>query len=105
MKAKKCACRYKGPIQVVSCAEHNVAAKNLNKAQAMIAELELRVLKIQEAWKVCRFGTFEDGPASPTPDRCGVTINFGGDKVTVHEGKEAKEAILNLAAAIRGEGT
>jgi len=38
---RKCACRYDGPVQVVSCAEHNVAAKNLNKAQAMIAKLEL----------------------------------------------------------------
>ena len=29
-------CKYEGPIQVVSCAEHNVAAKNLNKAQALL---------------------------------------------------------------------
>lgn len=27
MKTKKCACRYKGPIQVFACsAKHNVAA-------------------------------------------------------------------------------
>lgn len=103
MKAKRCACRYKGPIQIVSCAEHNVAAKNLNKAQAMIAKLELRIEKIKQAWKACRFGTFEDGPASPTPDRCGITVNFGDDKVTVHEGKLGQDTILKLDAAIRGE--
>lgn len=104
MKTKKCGCRYEGPVQVFTCsAEHNVPAKNLNKIQAIMTKLELRLEKIQKAWKVCRFGTFKDGPASPTPNRCGITINFGGNKVTVHEGKDAVEAILNLGAAIRGE--
>ena len=40
MKNTDCGCRYKGPIQILSCPEHNVAAKNLNVAQAMIARLE-----------------------------------------------------------------
>jgi hypothetical protein len=81
-----------------------VAAKNLNTAQAMITKLELRIERIKEAWAACRFGTFEDGPASPTPDRCGITINFGDGKVTVHEGKLGRETILKLSDAIRGSG-
>jgi hypothetical protein len=105
MKPKKCGCRYEGPVQTVSCAKHNAPAKNLNKAQAVITKLELRIEKIQKAWKACRFGTFQDGPASPTPDRCGIAINFGDDKVTVHEGKLGRDAILKLGAAIRGDET
>ena len=126
----KCACRYKGPIQIVSCAEHNAAAKNLNRAQAMITKLELkleterdnyqeavknfsataldlrsdldganlRLKNILDAWKDCRgfLGAFQDGPASPTPDRCGIVV---------HANKEAKEALEKLAQAINPQST
>ena len=59
MKNTDCGCRYKGPIQILSCPEHNVAAKNLNVAQAMIARLEneIEVLKAGrsagEIWGIC----------------------------------------------------
>ena len=42
MKRVECGCTYNGPIQIMPCSpDHNVAAKNLNKAQAMITQLEL----------------------------------------------------------------
>lgn len=40
-RAETCGCQYDGPVQTVSCADHNVAAKNLDKAQAMIMKFEL----------------------------------------------------------------
>lgn len=42
-----CGCRYDGPVQVVSCADHNAAAKNLNRAQAVLLgqERELDLLR------------------------------------------------------------
>lgn len=104
MKTKKCGCRYEGSVQVFTCsAKHRKPTFPLNRANSVIRKLSIRLAKIEKAWKACRFGTFEDGPASPTPDRCGITINFGDDKVSVHEGKLGREAILKLGAAIRGD--
>jgi len=42
MRKETCGCEYDGPIQVLPCSpDHNVAAKNVNKAQAIITQLEL----------------------------------------------------------------
>lgn len=46
-KAEVCGCKYKGPIQIVSCGEHNAAAKNLDRAQAMITRLEMSVEELK----------------------------------------------------------
>jgi len=46
-----CGCEYDGPVQVLSCGEHNVAAKNLNKAQGMITRLEMERDQLQEKIK------------------------------------------------------
>lgn len=96
MKNKKCACRYDGPIQIVSCAEHNAAEKNLNRAQVMITRLEIKLEKIRQAWRDCKYfvGSFNDGPASPTPDREGIVVR---------ESKEARESLLHLSETILGK--
>ena len=44
-----CGCRYDGPVQVLSCGEHNAAAKNLNRAQAMLSKLELERDHLKQA--------------------------------------------------------
>lgn len=50
--------------------------------------------RIQQAWREASkfLGTFEDGPASKTPDRKGVTVN---------ESPEARTALLELSNAMR----
>lgn len=42
-----CGCKYEGPLQVVSCCAHNVAAKNLDRAQVMLIESEMEVAKLR----------------------------------------------------------
>lgn len=38
LRPKRCGCTYDGPVQVLTCGEHNVAAKNLDRAQVLIVE-------------------------------------------------------------------
>ena len=40
-KSLTCGCTYDGPVQVLTCPDHNVAARNLNRAQAMLVTVEL----------------------------------------------------------------
>lgn len=44
---KRCGCVWIGNVQDVACADHNVAAKNLNRAQALIVQgdIEREILK------------------------------------------------------------
>lgn len=54
MLKKKCGCVYDGPVQVVTCGKHNVAAKNLDRAQVMLTQKEIEIHHLREALKAVR---------------------------------------------------
>ena len=47
MSKKDCGCRFRGPVQILTCGEHNVAAKNLNRAQALLTKAEIRIQQLE----------------------------------------------------------
>lgn len=56
MENKDCGCQYDGPVQVLCCGAHNVAAKNVDRAQVMINKLEIKIEKARQ--KLDMIGTF-----------------------------------------------
>ena len=52
VKSKRCGCAYDGPVQVLTCARHNVAAKNLDRAQVLLNQAEIRVHHLEAALKL-----------------------------------------------------
>jgi hypothetical protein len=51
MKKEPCGCEYDGPVQVLCCGEHNIPAKNLNRAQVMINERDMEIHFLKEMFK------------------------------------------------------
>ena len=51
MTNKDCGCQYDGPVQVLTCGAHNVAAKNVDRAQVMINKLEIKIEKARQKLK------------------------------------------------------
>jgi len=90
MKREACGCEYDGPVQVLPCSpDHNVAAKNLNKAQVTITSLELdidrlraRVEELEEAkhyldhemWKYAKETNEELAVKAPLADEPPITF-------------------------------
>ena len=127
-KGKACGCRYDGPLQIVSCADHNAAAKNLNRAQVMITRLELKLeterRNYQEAiknlaaasldlrsdldcanlrLKEIRTAWKEGGKYFSGTFKDGpASPTPDREGIIVHETKEGREALLKLAEAING---
>ena len=52
MKSKRCGCAYDGPVQVLTCGSHNVAAKNLDRAQVLLNQAEIRAHHLEAALKL-----------------------------------------------------
>jgi hypothetical protein len=51
MKKEPCGCEYDGPVQVLCCGEHNIPARNLNRAQVMINEKDMEIHFLKETLK------------------------------------------------------
>lgn len=104
MRTEKCGCVFEGPIQVIVCRdpEHNVAAKNANRAQVIIAKTELSNVRLTAALQKmidCSYGCQCTGPNCTATDDAELLIQREG-QVAHEKMADNPEELGNLAALL-----
>jgi hypothetical protein len=100
MMKKKCGCVYDGPVQAVSCGQHNAAAKNLDRAQVMLTKKEIEIHHLTEALKAMKI--------APSKNLEDMTItektDWGMGNLTLSLGRgDFRGALVGIILAVTSE--
>lgn len=96
-----CGCRYDGPVQVLCCVDHNVAARNLNRAQAMLVGTEVENERVRMALDKmirCSYGCQCPGPSCTATDEAEALL--ARDRMAHEKMGDTVEELDNLKALL-----